>query len=143
MIVQRGFYHSSWNPNGPGIENQFELRNKKQVVYDAATGLTWQQSGSLEEMNYEKAQEYIETLNREKHADYDDWRLPTLEQAMSLMEPKKNEHGLYIDPIFDRKQRWIWTADKVGAWRAWDVYFDAGYCDVNVLGFGYFVRAVC
>ena len=72
-----------------------------------------------------EAEAYVDTLT---YAGFDDWRLPTLEEAMSLMEPKMNEHGLYIDPIFDRKQRWIWTADKHSASRAWLVHFGTGIC---------------
>jgi len=57
-----------------------------------------------------------------------DWRLPTLEEAMSLMEPGKREHGLFIEPIFAGAQRWIWTADKASASAAWDVYFNNRNC---------------
>ena len=34
------------NPQGKGIDNEFTLRKNGKVVYDAATGLTWQQPGS-------------------------------------------------------------------------------------------------
>ncbi len=60
---------------------------------------------------------------------------------MSLMEPKKYGE-LYLDPLFDRKQWWIWTSDKYGAGRAWVVGFDFGGCDLNVVGYGAHVRAV-
>jgi len=64
-------------------------------------------------------------LNSEKHGGYDDWRLPTLEEATSLMEAKK--HGdLYLDPVFNHKQRWIWTADRYSASAAWVVGFRSG-----------------
>ena len=63
-------------------------------------------------------------------ARHKDWRLPTLEEAMSLMKSCQNNEGLYIDLIFNAKQRWIWTADQVkdkpGA--AWAVNFNGGYC---------------
>ena len=31
---------------------------------------------------------------------------------MSLMEPTKKNGALYIDPVFDKKQHWIWTSDR-------------------------------
>ncbi len=141
MITANNYYARRLNPDGAGIENDFEVRvvEKDTVIYDAATSLTWQATTELPQLNWERAQAYVDTLT---YAGFDDWRLPTLEEAMSLMEPKKNEHGLYIDPIFDMKQRWIWTADKYSASRAWYVSFIDGYCyGVDVFNNRY-VRAV-
>ena len=58
-----------------------------------------------------------------------DWRLPALEEAMSLMEGNRNSEGLYIDSIFVSRQEWIWTSDLYSASAAWSVDFDFGYCD--------------
>jgi hypothetical protein len=127
------------NPQGRGLPNDFVLQAGGKIVFDRATGLMWQQSGSTEYMNYEKAQAYVSQLNRENFGGYNDWRLPTLEEAMSLMEPKKSGE-LYLDPVFDRKQYYIWTADKESAGRAWVVLFVNGYCGRNVGG--NYVRAV-
>ena len=69
---------------------------------DYASSLMWQQSGADKYMEYEKAKEYVDQLNRDQFAGYSDWRLPTLEETMSLMEPTKNKNGLYIDPLFDK-----------------------------------------
>lgn len=54
----------------------------------------WQQSGSENYMNYKDTQAYIEKLKKEKFAGYRDWRLPTLEGAMSLMEPEQRTGDL-------------------------------------------------
>ncbi|MBD3338831.1 MAG: DUF1566 domain-containing protein [Candidatus Lokiarchaeota archaeon] len=146
MIVDRKFYDRDYNENGPGFQNRFETKilNDDKVVYDHATGLMWQQSGSKERMNYENAKKWIDQLNVDKFAGFSDWRLPTLEEAMSLMEPQKNEHSLYIDPLFDAEQLWIWTADSVkGERRQWVVLFSSGGCDDGFLYYdGYYVRAV-
>ncbi|MCB9501891.1 MAG: DUF1566 domain-containing protein [Deferribacteres bacterium] len=40
---------------------------------------------------FEKAVVYIDSLNKANFAGYSDWRLPTLEEAMTLMEPEKKE----------------------------------------------------
>ena len=59
------------------------------------------------------------------------------------MDPTENKDGLYINPIFDKKQKWIWTADKKFASRAWGVSFDNGVCYLGDLGGTFFyVRAV-
>ena len=143
MIRRNGYYDRNFNPDGKGIDNKFSVQKSGQVVYDAATGLTWQQSGSPGTMNYAKAQKYIEELNAKNFAGFNDWRLPALKEAMSLMETKEGENPLYIDPVFDGKQIYIWTSDKSSASRAWYVSFDYGSCGHLLVGYdNFFVRAV-
>ena len=93
-------------------------------------------------MRFEEAQDYIDQLNQQKYAGSSDWRLPTLEEAMSLMEPEQKNADLYIDPVFDKTQRWIWTADKMSASLAWVVNFSGGLCSSSHVLDGTFVRAV-
>jgi hypothetical protein len=109
------------------IENQFEDRG--QVVFDYATGLMWQKSGAQDFMTYEKALNYIEQRNREQFAGYSDWRMPTLPELISLLEPQKQTSGLYIDPTFDAHQRWCWSSDRSSSGAAWVVYFYVGNVD--------------
>jgi uncharacterized protein YjbI with pentapeptide repeats len=96
------------------------------VVVDNATGLMWHQNSSDEYMKWNKAKECVEDLNSRGYAGYHDWRLPTVEEAFSLVESSKR-NGLYIDPVFSRKQVWIWTGNrKAGSESAWGVHFDFG-----------------
>lgn len=114
---------------------------KENLVFDKATGLTWQQSGSLEALTYAETQDYIRALNQQRFAKYKGWRLPSLDEAMSLLEPFKYGNGLYIDPRFDAAQKWIWTNEEARASVAWAVTFHGGCCYVPVNA-SYFVRAV-
>lgn len=110
------------------IAHEYNVKtiNNDRVVEDYATGLMWHQSGSDKCMNWKRAQKWIEVLNAKRYAGYNDWRLPTLEEAASLLEVDKKDSGLYIDPVFDSKQWSIWTRDSHisehslsldGAWR--------------------------
>ncbi len=132
------------NSTGNGVTHRYELRDYEgeKVVFDQATGLMWQQSGSSELMTYEKAQKYLSGLNEERFAGFDDWRLPTLEEAMSLMESEKKNGDLYVDRVFERAQRWIWTADTESTGRAWVVVFYVGGCGHLDVGSDVHVRAV-
>jgi hypothetical protein len=127
------------------IENQYE--DQGEVVVDHATGLMWQKSGSDTDRSYAKAQEYIQELNRQKFAGYDDWRLPTIPELMSLLEPEKQANGLYINPIFDDRQQWCWSADlrikdESSSGAAWDVHFGYSYVYWDDLYYEGYVRAV-
>jgi len=93
-------------------------------------------------MTFKEPQKNIQELRDKKYAGVGDWRLPTVEEAMSLMESKKNEIGLYIDPIFDKNQKRIWTADRRNASSVWAVGFLYGGCGNTSIDFNAYVRAV-
>jgi hypothetical protein len=114
------------------------------VVVDRTTGLMWQQFASSQQMVYSLAVEWINSLNKRSFAGFNDWRLPTLVEAMTLMEQSPNHDGVYIDPIFSAKQRsWMWTSDRGEADSAWYVNFDYGYSRLNRIKSGSnHVRAV-
>lgn len=144
MIREYGFADVELNRFGKGLQHQYKVgkRGGKKVVTDHTTNLMWQQSGSPSSMNYADAEKYIRELNDQKFAGFSEWRLPTLEEAMSLMEPERMENHLYIDPLFDETQHWIWNADKLDASGvAWNVNFYAGSCSTYLVD-GYYVRAV-
>ncbi len=146
MLRRSNFFDSRWYREGIGFRNEFRLEkmNEEIVVCDYASGLMWEQSGSPSLMNYNEANRYIEKLNNQKYAGFNDWRLPTLEEAMSLMERTKSDDDLWNDPVFNSTQRLIWTCDQVrGESRAWIIFFDGGYCYFCILDHHSYVRAVC
>ncbi len=55
MLKEKGFFDSYWNKNALGFANDFVLQHDGKVVYDRASGLMWQQSGSDEYMSYRVA----------------------------------------------------------------------------------------
>jgi hypothetical protein len=141
------------------IVHDYELMSIKgdKVVIDYSTGLMWHQSGSDEHMSWlsenffgleyssrwNKVEGWIKNLNELGYAGYHDWRLPTLEEAVSLLESSKKNNDLYIDPLFSDKQRWIWTVDKYSAGAVWAVTFDYGGVDsYGVHSRGNYVRPV-
>jgi hypothetical protein len=146
MLKTKGFCDNSWNKNGKTYKNSYDTRdiNGDKIVSDKTSGLMWQQSGSLNYRNYKKAKEYVAKLNKQNHAGFNDWRLPTLEEGMSLMEPDNKNNDLYIDSVFDKVQSYIWTSDPYtgSSDGVWVVYFSYGSCsDYGVYG-SFFVRAV-
>ncbi len=118
-----GFYgHST-------IKHDYNLKTIKgdKVVVDNATGLMWHQSGSDDEKEEGKAKEWVEDLNSEEgYAGYNDWRLPTVDEAASLLESSEKYVGLSIDPVFSNSQSHVWARDRDGTVVGWRVYFANG-----------------
>jgi hypothetical protein len=164
-----GFYGHS------RINHDYNLKTVggDKVVVDNATGLMWHQSGSDDWLSRDKANEWIKKLNKGSwlnkggYAGYQDWRLPTLEEAASLLESSRKRRGclaagikqeewedwedLYIDMVFSKKQKAIWTGDrKDDSGATWYVSFYGNgsqvvWDDNRFFGFGgkcFFVRPV-
>lgn len=94
------------------ILSEYKTNEDGLTVTDHATGLMWQQSGSDSAIPYKRVQTYVKQLNSEHFAGYSDWRLPTIEELISLREPKRANIKGYIDPIFDDKKSFCWSSDK-------------------------------
>ena len=159
MVARRDFYHARWNEGGKGLQHQY----RKQVIQDAvlvvdqAAGLMWQQGGSGKEPpGFQGAEEYVRGLNTKNFAGFSDWRLPTLEEAMSIMTtpqggtPEESQLGnatvkgvMHLDRVFDKNAApFIWTSDSASPDRGWVVYYLDGICDPESLQFSAYVRAV-
>lgn len=146
MLKINDFFDKNRNRKGKGFNSQLEIQNvnHQKIILDHHSGLIWQQGGSTEPVSYKQAKSWIDELNRVEFSGYHNWRLPTLEEAMSLM--KKNEKSgdeLFINSIFDQTQKWIWTADFTqNGSLAWAVFFNYGCCYVNCFDLNNYVRAV-
>jgi SAM-dependent methyltransferase len=105
--------------------NQFDPQsiNEDDVVVDKASGLMWHHSGSETPLDFFAAQEWIDDLNIQRYAGYSDWRLPTTEELLSLIETDKMNGDVRIDPLFSNVQSVIWTGDDDCPGRSWAVNF--------------------
>lgn len=146
MLKSYNFFDKNKNRQGTGFDNQFDTHeiNGFKVILDHRAGLMWQQSGSQNSMWFDQAKTWIARLNQEQHAGYRDWRMPTLEEAMSLVERKNGSSGeLFINPRFCQKQGGIWTSDLMGSGSmVWVVFFNYGSCYANCHDLDNYVIAV-
>ncbi|MBD3307008.1 DUF1566 domain-containing protein [candidate division KSB3 bacterium] len=155
MLRQHHFTHpADWSKYGlsesltGNVQHEYErrtLQDGTNVVIDYATSLMWQQQISDSPMTWQQAYAYIGHLNATRYAGYTDWRLPTIVELASLLEPHKSEHDLYLVPIFGAAPLWCWSADKrPAANTAWYVSFNSGgiqHQDMQSTAFVFAVRS--
>ncbi|MFW5734557.1 MAG: protein kinase domain-containing protein [Oceanidesulfovibrio sp.] len=113
------------------------------IVRDPAAGLVWQRSGVDFPVNWTEAQEYVEALNASRFAGLAGWRLPTVPELSRLLDQAGEVRDYCMDPVFDREQRYLWSADQRTFTQAWMVNAAMGYVDRADMTCRLWVRAVC
>lgn len=140
--------NDSWRPP------QFTLKAFKdlgEVVIDESTSLMWRKAKLTG--SYDSIQTAIEKLNQEQFVGYADWRLPTIAELLSLVEPQKQPNQLYLHPLFgtfqaphfEKMQWWFWSCDqRIPSESIWLVDFGNGEVrwQYNYFFYSYFAFAV-
>lgn len=83
-------------------------------------------------MDFFTAQEWIDDMNIRRYAGYSDWRLPTVEEVVTLIEIKKTNGGMRIDPLFSKLQSIIWTGDGHYPGRSFFINFYSAVFGTNL-----------
>jgi hypothetical protein len=126
MLVQRNFFDAEWFPAGAGLDPVYEpsIIAGETVVVERRTGLMWQQASAGTQSGFADAAGRIAAMNASAYAGFTDWRLPTLEEAMSLLSPVRAEGGAHVAPVFvTSRSPFVWTADRTADGRHWVVYY--------------------
>jgi serine/threonine-protein kinase len=89
-------------------------------VFDRSSGLTWASLISRLPMAWPETGEYLTELNRENH-DSAAWRLPTVEELATLLQPKERIEDFCSPAWFDQDKPWLWTSDRRSFSAAWFV----------------------
>jgi TPR repeat protein len=126
-LSAKKLFDAQRNPGG-NFQHQYEARNKGglSLILDRATNLVWTRQQNLVRMNLSKTQNWIESLNRVQYGGIKGWRLPTVEEAASLL--KKNAEGEknFLDAVFGKDIKEIWTGDRFLESGSWVVDFQDG-----------------
>lgn len=124
-VIRAGnYFDNELNPQG-SFANFLTDNGDKLTVTDQCTGLMWQRKG-LDIGSLRVTKREIEKINRQGLAGFNDWRLPSMEEAMSLMEQKKNSKGLYINPCFSKEQPFIFVNASRTPGGVWFVDYKQG-----------------
>ncbi len=125
----------SYSPNAFSQEGLY-------TIEDAGSSLVWQKSGAPYPLNWQQAAAYVERLNSEGFGRRQNWRLPTVEELLSLVTEAPRNRDFCLNPVFDREQRWLWSADRRSYMAAWFVSVELGYVSHQDFSALNFARAV-
>jgi hypothetical protein len=79
---------------------------KEKIWTDNDTGLTWEVDIQKDKFSFDEAFEYAQNLNKNKFAGFDDWRVPTLDELLSI-----GNIPLYDRRIENKKSWTQWYKD--------------------------------
>lgn len=69
------------------------MKDGEHAIYDSVSSLTWTAKDSHlvtgKEMSWDQAQAWAKILNEENYGGHNDWRMPTVEEALTLFDPEK------------------------------------------------------
>ncbi|BHH84554.1 Lcl C-terminal domain-containing protein [Desulforhopalus sp. 52FAK] len=144
LIKKWDFFDRELNPEGR-FENSLAVSGNEEIVVDLRTNLMWQ-AGGIDIGSTRHIQREIEKLNKAGYGGFSDWRLPTMEEAMSLMEPVKNKKDIYLNPCFSKEQPFVFVDAQRKPGGYWFVDFKQGraFWSSGTIpgGFGRLVRSV-
>ena len=98
---------------------------KSTVVIDKWSNLMWQK-GTSPEGDWESAKKYCENL---KIGGYTDWRLPHIDELMSIVNKNHYAPAIDTEAFPDTKSDYYWsnTSQKKDFTKVWLVFFYYGY----------------
>jgi hypothetical protein len=98
------------------------IDNGDGTVTDQQRGIMWAKTDNLGNIDWIQAEKWVQyTFPDTLEKKYDNWRLPTLEELKSLVNPDKNDKGYETDcgqrvkiiPQIQLTCGWVWASEEV------------------------------
>ncbi|MEN6439715.1 MAG: protein kinase [Syntrophobacter sp.] len=112
------------------------------VIFDHAHDIAWQASGSEDPLDWRGAHEYVRQLNDTRFAGCARWRLPTIDELLSILGPPTLGIHDCIRGGFDKRQTMLWSSDRCTFMSAWYVDTSLGFAGFADFTCHFYVRAV-
>ncbi len=107
LIKRYNFVEQERNPQG-SFPHALVDNGDVLTVTDRVTGLMWQRAGT-DIVSSRSMKREVARINKEQFAGYADWRLPSMEEALSLLESEKKANGQYLPPCFSDEQPFVFV----------------------------------
>lgn len=91
------------------------------VALEKRSGLYWQRRGSGFTLDWQQAKEYVASLNASCWQGCSSWRLPTVEELLTILTPPLHDAQCSTWPLFDATIHWLWSSDPCNKKQAWMV----------------------
>lgn len=104
--------------------------------------LMWHTATSADRLKLKDAEAYCAALRTGGHTD---WRLPTIQELLSLVDYTRHDPAIDTDKFPDTKSNWYWSSSpdaSLPADDAWFVSFNGGHSYCGHRDLAAFVRAV-
>jgi len=107
LVKEFNFAEQERNPEGV-FAHALVDNGDNLTVTDKVTGLMWQRAGT-DIMSHRSMRREVERLNKEQFAGYSDWRLPSMAEALSLLETEKLANDQYLHPCSSPEQPFVFV----------------------------------
>lgn len=127
FLVKKNIFDKRHNPEGNFVGDMVKIVQKTRGVFkDRATGLMWHDTLSGGK-SYKSARMWLKRINKNKYWGHDDWRIPTVEEAATLLKRVKNSNGMHCQLVFHSRIAGFWTCDRFDSQKQWVVLFSGGF----------------
>jgi serine/threonine-protein kinase len=116
---------SLWRPIQPRTSDFVPIGQK--LVHDRINDLIWERAGASYPENLRQALLRIEGMNRERFGGITTWRLPTMQELITLISPPSRLKKQCVPPLFSLLQKRLWSADPKSAIAHWFVSLEIGF----------------
>lgn len=107
---------------GPGVFQPLA----PDCILDPAHGLVWQAGGSRHPLTWPEAQGWLANLNAKTWGGASNWRVPTLAELLTLVEPGEQMRRWCGWGAFEDRQKRIWSSDSRSALANWGLDLELG-----------------
>lgn len=121
---------------------RYTISEDGHTVHDAKTNLIWERQHQSP-MTWYQALQAATVAKRTNLHGYADWRVPSREELLSLIELRDSEESAIDQEAFPEcPPGWFWTRDQADGVNAWFVIFLNGYTANDKQSNYMFVRLV-